>query len=659
MTRSVSFRRRPSIAVITATVALLVPGFSSAQGIVFPLPGLGPTSYTFTSTTLGTFRTSNFDTNRYDDNVLTLTERYDSAFAAPPWRMQIRLDGSLPLFAPDAPPCTMPGCQGYLRGDLRIERLALRYQQGLLTGEIGDYYTVIGRGIALSFRKVDPIGLDTTLRGARVEVDSERVTIRAFTGYANPQNLDPITLAVHHDWGGEVAVGNGTHLDVGGLIPHPRDTLRPGPDILGGGELSTRLGPDEDVELAAHALRVHFPESVTRDFDVDVIGYRVSVPSLFDGTLALYGEVHALRRIQWIYRLASEMLSRGTLSRQTERFGRALYASAQWTAGNWNGLLEWKDYTNFFVSPDGSPNDPRRIYSAAPSLERDDVQFRTNANTRGGRMRIEHAFRPGPWTASFTAVATGFTEETDHDPWSPQGFGAVHGYFTIRRRSRATIRPVESPTPRGTDASPQPATPSNDSSGAMVQSATTGGIAGSGTRVASGDWLLIASVGYRHEFLLGPRQDRPAGDPDWQIVHGDIDVAFGMGANHSIDVRLDGRLERRWTDFLLRDATAGYYTFTRSGLSVTWSYMDRLTVALAGRVDSTNLALGRTIVNADGTRSDYPVIYPAGEVRYMFIPGSTVRLFVGMTPGGRLCTGGVCRDVPPFQGAIAEVVLRI
>jgi hypothetical protein len=30
-----------------------------------------------------------------------------------------------------------------------------------------------------------------------------------------------------------------------------------------------------------------------------------------------------------------------------------------------------------------------------------------------------------------------------------------------------------------------------------------------------------------------------------------------------------------------------------------------------------------------------------------------------MTPGGRLCTGGVCRDVPPFQGGLLELVLRI
>ena len=31
----------------------------------------------------------------------------------------------------------------------------------------------------------------------------------------------------------------------------------------------------------------------------------------------------------------------------------------------------------------------------------------------------------------------------------------------------------------------------------------------------------------------------------------------------------------------------------------------------------------------------------------------------GMTPGGRVCSGGVCRDVPLFQGAIGELVLRI
>jgi hypothetical protein len=666
-------RTRPCDGALLAAAALAAataaPSLARAQGIVFTLPGLGPTSYTFTSTSLATFRTSNFDANGFDDNFLALTERYDSAFAAPPWRLQVRIDGFAPLgLRGDAPQCTPAACPNYLRGDLRLERLALRYQRGILTAELGDWYNVIGRGIAMSFRKVDPLGIDTTVRGGRAEIDVDRLTVRGFGGYVNPQNLDPITLAVNNDWGGYVARGPFDHWDPGAFFLQGSGDLRPGPDLIGGAEAALRLGPDEDVEVGLDAVHLHAPESLTRDFDVDVVGYRVSTPSLLDGALALHGEVHALRRTESVYRTRREMEGgatetvRGALSRESERFGRALYGSAQLTLGNWNALFEWKDYTNYLVSPDGSANEPRRIYSAAPSLEREDVQFRTNSNTRGGRVRVEHAFRPGPWTASFTAVANGFTEETDQDPWSEQGFGALHGYVTIRRRGRPASR-TATPTP-GAGGTQQgqgagSASGGGDAGGGAVQSAATGGIAGGGARVASGDWQLTGALGYRHEYLLGARAGREAGAPDWQVAHGDVDVAFGLGADHSIEFRLDGRLERRWSDFLQREGRADYYTFFRGGLSVTWSFMDRLTVSAVGRVDTTNASLGRVQVNPDMTTSEFPVIYPAGEVRYMFIPGSTVRLFGGMTPGGRLCTGGVCRDVPPFQGAIAEVVLRI
>jgi hypothetical protein len=458
-------------------------------------------------------------------------------------------------------------------------------------------------------------------------------------------------MAVNHDWGGIVAAGPFSHLDPGGFFPQGNSTLRPGPDLIGGGEIAARLGPDEDIEVGVHALRAHFPEAVTRDFDVDVLGYRVQSPSLLDGALALHGEVHALRRTETVYRIAPGTMERGGVNRESERFGRALYASAQLTLGTWNTLVEWKDYTNFMLSPDGGGSDARRIYSAAPSLEREDVQFRTNSNTRGGRVRIEHAFRPGPWTASFTGASNGFTEENDQDPWSANGFGAVHGYVTVRRRGRPASRPA---TPDGGGGSS-----GGGEGGGGISSAATGGLAGSSPRVAGGDWQLTGALGYRHEFVLGPRGTREAGAPDWQIGHGDVDVSFGVGANHSLEFKLDGRLERRWSDFL-HDGEAGYYSYFRGGLAVTWSYTDRLTVSAVGRIDNTNQALGRQLINPiDNSRSDFPMFYPAGEIRYMFMPGSTVRLFGGMTPGGRLCTGGVCRDVPPFQGAIAEVVLRI
>ena len=139
-----------------------------------------------------------------------------------------------------------------------------------------------------------------------------------------------------------------------------------------------------------------------------------------------------MRRIE----TARDAINTDRITRENATYGRAVYASAQYVRGRWTAVLEWKDYTNFLVSPDGGAVDPRRVYSGAPSLEREDVQFRTNANTRGGRLRLEHSFRPSPWTLALNSVLNGFTEENDQDPWSANGFGAAHGYLTLRRRSR-------------------------------------------------------------------------------------------------------------------------------------------------------------------------------------------------------------------------------
>ena len=52
-------------------------------------------------------------------------------------------------------------------------------------------------------------------------------------------------------------------------------------------------------------------------------------------------------------------------------------------------------------------------------------------------------------------------------------------------------------------------------------------------------------------------------------------------------------------------------------------------------------------------------MYPSIEFRYNFDPSNSIRLFVGQTPGGLICSGGVCRQVPPFEGGLLELVLRL
>jgi hypothetical protein len=51
--------------------------------------------------------------------------------------------------------------------------------------------------------------------------------------------------------------------------------------------------------------------------------------------------------------------------------------------------------------------------------------------------------------------------------------------------------------------------------------------------------------------------------------------------------------------------------------------------------------------------------YPSIEARWSFDPGTFLRLFVGQTPGGLICSGGVCRDVPPFEGFLLQFVGRL
>ena len=298
MTRSRPNAGPPSLppilaSVCVASIALVAPSSAHADGLTFNLPWLGASSYSFTNTTIALYRNQNFNDNFYDDRIFGFTERFDSALTSGPFRLQLRLDAFAPLLTTpvDSAQCRIPSCD-YLRADIRLERIQLRYHSGPVTVEAGDVYTVIGRGIALAFRKIDQLGLDNAIRGGRVEIDTPYVNIRGFGGVANPQNLDPITQQVSHDDGGAIAGGPCWTC---ATVPAGSTTQRyGGSDVLGG------------VSKSEHG----------------------------------------------------------------------------------------KDYRNYLVSPDGSVADLRRIYSAAPSLERYDVQYRSNSNTRGGRLQFEYALRP-------------------------------------------------------------------------------------------------------------------------------------------------------------------------------------------------------------------------------------------------------------------------
>ncbi len=617
-------------AVVFATLAALPD--AHAQGVVWNLPALGPTAFTFTDTTLLGFRGSDFGPNPHDWDFFFLTERLDIAVQAAPWRLYLRFDSFTPWNQDNS-------CSGtsaslwFVAPNYRPERATLRYQRGDVTAEIGDYYQVFGRGIALAFRKVDPLGLDTTLRGAHLDLDRGRMILRAFGGQANPQNLDPITLTV---------------------FPDPND-------FLFGGSAGVRLGPDEDIEVSGHVVHTTYQAlDVGTQDNLDVAGFRTELPALMDGNLSLYGEYDALRRQSTLHGVATDFP------------GHAFYASAQLIHGPWTVLAEWKDYTHYLLAPtennNYSPQDIARQYSAAPTLERDDQRPYTNANARGGRVRVDYNMPSAPWILTFNSLWYGWANSYDTaghqiDPWDPhQGYLTSHTYFSIRRRTRVTPNAPQDAHPAG---APTP--------GSAVYGASGVGSAGSVQRVSVGDYALYASVGYRREFHVGTDASASATEPpQWsagdiqaESIQGEIDLGLPVGPNDSIDIRVDNWFQREYTfvpipsSFNLGQLIAG----ARGGVALSWARGTRLVLSALLRWDNTNRGVGQASLDYMPfgmlTPVNVPVLYPAGEIRWNFTSGDFVRLFGGMTPGGLVCSGGVCRDVPLFQGALMELVLRI
>lgn len=533
------------------------------------LPLFGETSFSLVSTSQAQYRFDDFDTQSHNDDFLGLVEKLDLVLRGEELELSLRLDAFVPVAESDCPPDLDLNC---LRHDVRPERFLLRWGDGDVTIQLGDSYVVFGRGLALSLRKVDILGIDTTLRGANVTWDpGGRFFLNVVGGTTNPQNLDPTTLQLHAD-------------------PH---------DLVAGARIGTRLGEWDDVTLAAHVVRVWFDDEFTPSPSVPpepgdpvtalVYGYTVEAPALADGRLSLYGEANAMIR-EGVDRLDLRLT------------GRAVYGAAQLQLDQWSWLVEWKDYRSFILSHTA---DLYRVYSAAPSLDLDTERYRGIANSRGTSTLLSYSVPESPWSMSWGGIVYGHEDEVrdcdgdgelGHHPCDPwDGILTTHGTFSLRRDNDA-IDP--------------------DQIG----------------------WSIDGQVGYRREILLYDFSETfQRGDLDWQVVHGQIETLLAVG-EHGFDLLVEQRFERRRGPF-------DYADYVRGGVTLTWTIGGTLSLSPSIRWNT--------------ERADAPDLYPLLEAKWEFRPGSHVRLQGGRTPGGRLCSGGVCRDVPASESVLGELVLRL
>ena len=275
--------------------------------------------------TLAAFRNSRFA--RVDDPRLgVIVSRFEPALRGQGIAASARVDQAFLVDQVDGP-----------RFDLRLERGLVDVERGHVRLRLGDNYVRLGRGMTLSLRRVDPLGTDTALRGGRVDVTVGAVRVSGIAGLVNPQNYDPIEMRV---------VGDSD-------------------DRLAAAEVEVR--PARWLVAQAYAL------------GAQVLG---AGPDGSDVTWTLAGGAAAIETGR--LRVAAEGASgvREGVTRRAER-PVGLTGSLSLDLSVANLLCEAKWYRHFDLGRPGVP------YGEPPTLERQDQRVSGNADSVGGRGRLD------------------------------------------------------------------------------------------------------------------------------------------------------------------------------------------------------------------------------------------------------------------------------
>ena len=341
-----------------------------------------------------------------DDRVYLLQNRLSLGATLEPLSIGARIDNTVyPGYDREAR-CdgdTLLKCPW--QDDHRIERFAVAYTTPELEIRGGDFVQSLGRGLVLSVRKVDELGLDTAIRGGLVRAELGPVSARALAGISNIQNTDTAVLGRLEEQDDLIAAG-----EVSVALPHRMTVgLR---------------GSYFDYDEAGNALRDESDWTVGASFEARQIADVLS--------LALEGAV-----LQNLTERRSLVTGKTT---DESAFGSAFYASAALTPlSGLSILLEYKDYRRFVVQ------DPRDdvplVYVEPPTLERYDQIVPSTTNASGGRALVQYLI-PDVELLTYVNVLYYAWAGPDAFDWDQRitlsddddGYGALHLYGGLERR---------------------------------------------------------------------------------------------------------------------------------------------------------------------------------------------------------------------------------
>jgi hypothetical protein len=577
--------------------------------------------------------------------------RVDSALRWDSWSAGLRLDSAvywrrpignpglaaLASYVGGADATVAQDNESRFKNSIYPAKLWATYARPGLEVTAGDAYVQFGRGLTLSVRKIDELGIDTTVRGGKVQVVADPFSVTAVAGFGNPSRVDEAT-------GRSLWVTS----DLATIPPPPGSppTVRPKPDqaaaVFGSDRivgLDLQAGRGLPVTLSTHVVRFsrcapyHFdgnvpatnfaadPATVTfgtcdtvdtdtwlgtlnlvprglRAHDITMAGQSFEIPNLW-GHGKLYVEGAVQQR---------EGEIAGPLGQIASHNGNALYAALSFDTGIASTTLELKSYRNFYtVAASVGPQAPELslvAYTFLPPAESFNMLDAEgtgdfNACVEGGRLRedvnISHdllVYGQGVYAYSLTEQPSGQCDEFGH------------------------ARP-----PLGIPV-------------AQIQDNAWDGVAG--FEYSFDDKLshAFASAGVRDD----TREDSVV---QYREHHVEYSVAKYLGGPWSLEVQ--GRHRHRKE-----------YSFNLDvQQDAQWWYEGENYVALR---------MAPKWVFSQGfeytTLTGQPLLYFNGAVLYKFTSSSNIRVFVGEQRGAFRCANGICRFFPPFEGARAELTLR-
>ncbi|MBS2014011.1 MAG: hypothetical protein JST00_14065 [Deltaproteobacteria bacterium] len=533
-----------------------------------------------------------------------------------------RLDSSLYALRPEDRTFTDPQLQrnSQIDGATRFRdaiypaKLFLTFKTDGLEVTAGDAYVQLGRGLVLSMRKVDELGIDTTLFGGKVVASKDVFALTLIGGLANPARVDEPTgralflprplpgLPSQPIFGNDRIVG--ASIQAGRGLPVVASTnmvmltrcapYRYNPDgTINGDFFDAPIGTCVEADRSQYLETLPSVGPVIKSRQTINASQSLEVPSLWG-----HGNFYVEAAIQ---------------KRDAERDdephtqGNALYGSLVTTGGPISNTLEVKSYRNFYPLA-ASVNVSRAsafgniAYSAPPTAEPviTDTMFGFfNACVTGGRDRFDYRLTP----TLLAFVSGGFFVTRSEVPGGQcDRLGRSVGSFKDDTTNYVTD--VNSGIEWRFDDDKSIAfingTWRNDVTEAGYAYYREGAIQYSVTKYITGPYSVEFAGRHRyriqHEENIKDPANEPTGSP-W--MQGEHQNALKIAPKWIISQAIE------YTTFL--------------GL---------------------------------------PAFYVNGGILYRFTSESNIRIYAGQNRGGLRCVSGICRMFPAFSGARVELTLR-